>query len=64
MSQLRRGRRCVSIEHRTSPGIFSTMLTRADEFKVKTTAPRQLWQTDFTYLKVIGRGWYYVARCK
>ena len=35
------------------------VLKAADEFKDKTTAPNQLWQTDFTYLKVIGRGWFY-----
>jgi ribosomal protein L11 methylase PrmA len=34
----------------TSPA-FITMKA-ADEFKNKTTAPNQLWQTDFTYLKV------------
>ena len=43
----------------TSPAFI--VMKAADEFKNKTTAPDQLWQTDFTYLKVTGWGWFYLS---
>src|SRR5471032_2169991 len=43
----------------TSPAFI--VMKAADEFKDKTTAPNQFWQTDFTYLKVTGWGWFYLS---
>jgi transposase-like protein len=37
------------------------VIKAAGAFKDKTTAPNQAWQTDFTYLKVIGWGWFYLS---
>ena len=43
----------------TSPAFI--LLKAADTFAEPTTAPNQLWQTDFTYLRVIGWGWFYLS---
>ena len=41
-----------SLDLITSPAYI--VIKVADEFRDKTKAINQLWQTDFTYLKIIG----------
>ena len=47
--------------HDLITGPAFVVIKAADAFKDKTVRPNQLWQTDFTYLKVIGWGWFYLS---
>ena len=43
----------------TSPAFV--VIKAANEFKDKPTRVNQQWQTDFTYFKIMGWGWYYLS---
>jgi putative transposase len=43
----------------TSPAYI--VLSARDKFPQQTGRIHELWQTDFTYLKVVGWGWYYLS---
>jgi transposase InsO family protein len=43
----------------TSPAYV--VVKAADQFHTKTTRPNEMWQTDFTYFKIIGWGWMHLS---
>ena len=43
----------------TSPAYV--LLSASDRFSQPSRRVHELWQTDFTYLRVIGWGWYYLS---
>ena len=43
----------------TSPAYI--LMQAGDSFKNPTRRIHELWQTDFTYFKIIGWGWYYLS---
>lgn len=43
----------------TTPSFL--VMSASDQFYDKTSRPNQMWQTDFTYFKIFGWGWYYLS---
>lgn len=43
----------------TSPAHI--VLSAGDEFENKTKRINEMWQTDFTYFKIVGWGWYFLS---
>ena len=43
----------------TSPQF--TVLSAADKFQHPTSRVHELWQTDFTYFRIVGWGWYFLS---
>ena len=43
----------------TSPAYI--LIKASDKFKRPTVRLNELWQTDFTYFKIVGWGWYYLS---
>ena len=43
----------------TSPAYI--LMEAGDKFQHPTTRVNEMWQTDFTYCKIIGWGWYYLS---
>jgi putative transposase len=43
----------------TSPAYI--LMQASDQFQHPSTRVNELWQTDFTYFKILGWGWYYLS---
>lgn len=43
------------------PSLAYIVMAASNRFKNPTKRVNELWQTDFTYLKVVGWGWYYLG---
>ena len=43
------------------PSPACIVLSARKTFQHPTHRPNELWQTDFTYLQVVGWGWYYLS---
>ncbi len=43
----------------TSPAYI--LMQARDKFQHPTTRVNEMWQTDFTYFKITGWGWYYLS---
>jgi transposase InsO family protein/transposase-like protein len=43
----------------TSPAFI--LMAAGDKFKNPTRRVNELWQTDFTYFRIVGWGWYYLS---
>jgi transposase InsO family protein len=53
--------RRILCERGLIPAPHHIVLSAANEFKKKTTYVNEMWQTDFTYFKIIGWGNYYLC---
>lgn len=47
--------------HDLIAGPAYVVIKAADQFQTKTTRPNEIWQTDFTYFKIIGWVWMHLS---
>jgi transposase InsO family protein len=41
--------------------VHNVIISAKDEFEDKTSRVNEMWQTDFTYFKIVDWGWYYLS---